>query len=95
MVVDAVIRHQVMVVIPTEAGTGGLGLNIIHLEAYFYADDGLVASTQPERLQRAFDVLTGLFNRVVLKKNTENTAVMVCQPCHAPGGYWSNPMRNK
>ena len=33
VVVDAVIRHWVMVVTPTEAGTGGLGLTIIDLEA--------------------------------------------------------------
>ena len=41
-------------------------MKIIELAAYFYADDGLVASTQPERLEMAFDILTGLFNRFVL-----------------------------
>ena len=45
---------------------GGLGLKIIELEAYFYADDGLIVSTQPERLQRVFDVLTSIFDRVNL-----------------------------
>ena len=73
-------------VTPTEAGTGGLGLTIINLTAYFYADDGLVASTQPERLHREFDVLTGLFDRVGLRNNMAKTAGMVCQPCHMPGG---------
>ena len=47
LVVDAVIRHWVTVVAATEAGTEGLGLLIWDLVAYFYADDGLVASTQP------------------------------------------------
>ena len=47
---------------------GGLGLTILYLAAYFYSDDGLVESTQPERLQRAFDILTDLFNRVGLRK---------------------------
>ena len=61
---DAVIHHWVMVVTPTEAGMGGLGMTIIDLAYYFYADNVLVASTQPERLQRAFYVLTGPFNRV-------------------------------
>ena len=56
----------------------------IYLEAYFYAYNGLVVSTQLERLQRAFDVLTGLFNLFVLRKNTAKTVGMVCQPCHAP-----------
>ena len=51
---------------PTEKGTGGLGLTIINLAPYFYVDDGLVASIKPERLQRAFDVLTGLFDRAGL-----------------------------
>ena len=47
VVVDAVICHRVAVVIPTEKGTGSLGLTIIDLAAYFYADGGLIASTQP------------------------------------------------
>ena len=43
---DDIIHHWVMVVTPTEAVTGGLGLKIIDLATYFYADDSLVASTQ-------------------------------------------------
>ena len=46
---------------------------------------GLVASTQPESLQRAFDVLTGLFDRVGLRTNTNKTVSMACQPFHATG----------
>ena len=68
MVVDAIIRHWVTVVTPSEAGTGGLGMTIIDLAAYFYANNGLVALAQPERLQRAFEVLTSLFNWIGLKK---------------------------
>ena len=45
MVVDVIIRHCVTVVTPKEAGTGGFGLTIIDLAGYFYANDGLVAST--------------------------------------------------
>ena len=86
MVVDAVIHHWVTVVMPTESDKGGIGLTIINLVEYFYADDSLVASTQLERLQRAFDVLTGLFDRVILQTNTANTVGMVCQPFHTPGG---------
>ena len=51
VVVDAIIRHWVMVMTPTEAGIGGLGLTIIYLADYFYTNDGLVALTQPKRLQ--------------------------------------------
>ena len=43
VVVDAVICHRVTVVTPIEAVTGGLGLTIIDLAAYFYVEDGLVA----------------------------------------------------
>ena len=85
VVVDAVIHHWVTVVTPTEAGTGGLGLKIIDLAAYFYANDILVELTQPERLQRTFNVLNSLFDRVELRTNTANMVGMVCQPFHAPG----------
>ena len=61
---DAVIGHWVMVMTPTELVTGGLGLTITDLVAYFYAGDGLVVLTQTERLQREFDILTGLFAQV-------------------------------
>ena len=84
-VLDSVIRHWVTLVTPTAEGTGGLSLTIIDLASYFYTNDGLVASTQPERLQRNFDVLTGIFDRFHLQKNTANTVGMVCQPFHAPG----------
>ena len=44
--------------------------------AYFYSDDGLVTFTQPERLQRAFGVLTGLFVQVGLNMNMGNMVGM-------------------
>ena len=74
-----------MVATPIGAGTGGLGLTIIDLAAYFYANDGIMASTQTERLHRAFDVLTGLFDRVGLRKKTAKPVDIVCQLYHAPG----------
>ena len=85
MVVDAVISHWVTVVAPTEEGIQGLGLSIRYLVTYFYADDGLVALTQPERLHREFDVLTGLFDQVGLRMNTRKTVIIACQTCHMPG----------
>ena len=85
VVVDTVIRHWVTVVVATEEVTGGLGMLIRDLASYFYANNGLVASTQPERLQSLFDVLTGLFVRVSISTNTWETVIMVFQPCHAPG----------
>ena len=85
VVMDAIIHHWVRLVMPTEAGMGGLGLTIIDLPKYFYADYDLVTSTQPEKLQRAFDVLASLFDRFGLHKNTAKTFSMVCQLCHVPG----------
>ena len=46
MAVDVVISHWVTVVMPTEEGTGRLGLTIINLVDYFYDNYGLMASTQ-------------------------------------------------
>ena len=85
VVVEAVIRHWVAVVAATEEGMEGLGLLIWDLAEYFYANNGIVASNQPERLQREFEVLTGLLDRVGLRKNTRKTVSMDCQPCHALG----------
>ena len=50
---------------------------------FFYADDGLVASTDPVWLQLAFDFLTGLFDRVGLRTNVCKTVGMVFRPCQA------------
>ena len=86
VVVDAVIRHWVTVVTPIEEDTRGIGLTRTDLTAYFYANNGLVESTQTERQHKAFDVPAGLFDRVVLWTNTANTVCMLCQPCRVPGG---------
>ena len=44
-----------------------------------------MASTQPERLHREFDVLTGLFDWFGLQTNTVKTVGMVCKPYQTPG----------
>ena len=81
---DSVIYHRGKVVAPTEDGMEGLGLSIRDLAAYFYANDGLVASTRPERLQRSFNALAGLFDRVRLSNNTRKMVSIVRHPYHAP-----------
>ena len=63
----------------------GLDLLIHYLAAYLYAGNGLVALTQPKRLQRTFDVLAGLFDRVVLRTNALKTVSIDCQTYHTPG----------
>ena len=52
---------------------------------FFYADKGLVDSTDPGWLQSAFDTLTGIFDRVGLRTNVLKTVGMVCRPCRAAG----------
>ena len=63
-----------------EAGAEGLGVSVKKPEAYFYADNKLVASTKPERLQRDFDVLADLFYWVGLQTNMRKTVSMEFQP---------------
>ena len=50
--VDSVIHHWVTVVMPTEAGTGGLVLTIINLVAYLCASDGQAGPVRPKNLDR-------------------------------------------
>ena len=52
------------------------------LVAYLYAGNGLVASPLPERLQRSFEVLTDLFDRVGLPMNVQNMVIVECQHYH-------------
>ena len=52
-------------------------MTIIDLAAYFYAYNGLVTSTQLERLHRVFDIPTGLFGWVGIRMNMAKTVGMV------------------
>ena len=51
--------------------------------SFFYAYNGMYASTDPGWIQLAFDMLTGKFNWVGLRKNVRKTMGMVCRPCRA------------
>ena len=68
VVVVATIRHWVTVVGATKKGVEGLDLFIQYLTVHLYANNGLIASSQPKMLQRAFDILTGLFDWVGFRK---------------------------
>ena len=48
--------------------------------ALFYADDGYIASRDPELLDRALEIIVGLFERVGLRTNTSKTETMICTP---------------
>ena len=47
---------------------------------FFYGDVGIVDSTDPGWLHTAFNVLTGIFDRVGMKKMFKKTVRMVCHP---------------
>ena len=72
----------------TEAETRGeRGREGRHQAALFYADDGIIASSDPQWLQWAFTQLVGLFDRVGLNTNIKNTVSMICRPCTAAGNW--------
>ena len=52
-------------------------------ELFLYADKRMVASTNLGWIQTAFDILTGLFDRVGLKTNVRKIVGMACHPCQA------------
>ena len=60
--------------------TVGVGEEIRQFLATFYADDGLVQSRDPVRLQALLDTLVSLFERVGLRTNVSKTKTMVCIP---------------
>ena len=85
VVVYAVVYHWVTLLV-TEAETRGeSGREGRHQSALFYADDGMVALSDPQWLQWAFTKLVGLFDRVGLNTNTKKTVSMTCRPCTAAG----------
>ena len=52
----------------------------------FYADDGMVTSSDPACLQGAFSALVAIFDRVGLQTNVGKTVSMACHPCRAGAG---------
>ena len=88
VVVDAVVRHWVAGAIADAEERGDLGKEGRHQAALFYADYGMVASSDPQWLQGAFNTLVGLFDRVGLRKNVRKTVGIVCNPCQAAGNLY-------
>ena len=81
VVVDAVVRHWVHRVLEKAESQGEIGHEVRHQATLFYADDGMVALSNPAWLQVEFTALVGLFDRVGLQTNFRKTVSMVCQPC--------------
>ena len=85
MVVDVVVRHWVTGVITGAEVWGECGKEGRHKAALFYADNGIVASSDPRWLQSSSNTLVVLFDRVGLFTNARNTVDMVFLPCQATG----------
>ena len=60
VVVEEVVRRKIYLVAEDEGGKDGWGRDVIHCAAIFYADYGLVTSTEPVWLQVSFDTLTSV-----------------------------------
>lgn len=80
VMVDAVVREWLRIVLGDEYTMPEMEIDGVArlFTALFYADDGYIASSDEETLQRSVDVLTGLFDRVGLKTNVDKTKVMTC-----------------
>ena len=65
---------------------GETGREVRHRAALFYADDGMIASSDPAWLQGVFTALLGLFDTVGLQNNVGKTVSIVCHPCQATAG---------
>ena len=85
VVVDAVVCHWISLAEAGEGRQDGWVREVQHISAFFYANDRLVALTDPVWLQGAFDTLTGLFKRVGLRKNISNMVGMHCRNFRAAG----------
>ena len=85
VVVDAVVRHWLQIATQEAERRGERGREGRHQAALFYADDGMIASSDPRWLQWAFTVLVGLFDRAGLKTNRKKTVSMTCRPSSTPG----------
>ena len=62
---------------------GETGRDGQHQSAVFYANDGMVVSSDPAWLQGAFSALVDIFDRVGLRTNVNKTVSMACHPCCA------------
>ena len=83
--VDAVVHHWLTIAVTEAEKRRERGREGRHQAALFYADDGMLASSDPQWMQWAFTQIVGLFDRVELNTNSGKTVRMTCQPCSTMG----------
>ena len=86
VVVNAVVRHWVNSLVDEAESKGETEREGRHQSSVFYANDGMVVSSDPAWLQGAFNALVAIFDRVGLLTNVRKTVSMVCHPCQAGAG---------
>ena len=95
VVVDAVVCHWVTMALAEAKKRGERGNEGRHQASLFYADDGMVALSDPSWIQWAFDTLVSLFDRVGLRTIVGKKVSMVCRPCQAAGTQSTAAYRRK
>ena len=91
MVVDAVIHHCLVMVAGEYAGLEGFGRAVQNMDTLFYEEDRLLASPQPARLKEALYILTGLFNRLGLRKTWRRHLVWSANHDRSRASNWRRP----
>ena len=86
VVVDAVVRHWIEGLVTETAEKGETVREGRHQSEVFYADNGMVVSSDPTWLQGAFSALVAIFDRVGLRTNVNKTVSTACHPCWAGSG---------
>ena len=86
MVVDVVVRHWVFGLVDKAEAKGETGWENRHQSAVFYADEGMVVSSDPAWIQGAFSALLAIFDRVGILTNFGKMVSMVYHPCWARAG---------
>ena len=79
------VRHWVTLAVEEAETRGERGRDSSHQAALFYADDGMVALSNPRWIQWSFTTLVGLFDREGLKMNMGKTVSMICRSCPVVG----------
>ena len=77
VVVEVVVRHWVTMALDEAEKRGDRGKEGRHQSSLFYADDDMLASSDPRWIQWSFNALVSLFGRVGLRTNVGNTFSMV------------------
>ena len=75
--VDTIIRNCLMIRAEDSAGMEVLYHAMQQMKSFFYANYGLLESTQPEWKQWRFEIMTRIFERLFLITNMKNMVGLV------------------